>query len=97
MNRVLACVFFVLAVVGSSNAFTVAPSATVTRTTSRTTSSSPVVLEPTALDMVRVKVDPNKQDERFSKADMKMAAYGGSIVIALALPLVFLVWSAVSK
>ena len=105
MNRFIAALVLILVAVGGANAFTVAPSfsslATTVRSQGAKTEGSstpfPPVSSSSSLQMVRVKVDPNKKEERFSKADMKMAAYGGSIAIAVALPLVFLVWSALAN
>ena len=48
---------------------------------------------------LKVKIDPeakNKGNKNVA-GNAKMAAYGGSVVIALLLPIAFLVWSAVSK
>ncbi|KAL3771104.1 hypothetical protein ACHAWU_006481 [Discostella pseudostelligera] len=51
----------------------------------------------TALQL-KVKVDPDAAKKTKNTAgNAKMAAYGGSVVIALLLPIAFLVWSAVSK
>ena len=50
----------------------------------------------TALNL-KVKVDPDAKGGDNVKGKAKMAAYGGSIVFALLLPVAFLVWSAVSK
>ncbi|EJK46676.1 hypothetical protein THAOC_34643 [Thalassiosira oceanica] len=49
----------------------------------------------TALNL-KVKVDPNKKTAN-TAGNAKMAAYGGSVVVAVALPVLFLIWSAVSK
>ena len=49
----------------------------------------------TALNL-KVKVDPNKKTSN-TTGNAKMAAYGGSVVIAVALPVLFLIWSAVSN
>ncbi|KAL7428171.1 hypothetical protein ACHAXH_001736 [Discostella pseudostelligera] len=50
----------------------------------------------TALQL-KVKVDPEAKKTKNAAGNAKMAAYGGSVVIALLLPIAFLVWSAVSK
>lgn len=50
----------------------------------------------TALNL-KVKVDPDAKGGDNVKGKAKMAAYGGSVVFALLLPVAFLVWSAVSK
>lgn len=46
---------------------------------------------------LKVKVDPDAKKTKNTAGNAKMAAYGGSVVIALLLPIAFLVWSAVSK
>lgn len=48
----------------------------------------------TALGL-KVKVDPNAKGNDNAAGNAKMAAYGGSVLVALALPFVFLIWSAV--
>lgn len=47
----------------------------------------------TAMNMVKVKVDPKAKSNRTNPAVYKNAAYGGSIAIAVLLPVAFLVWS----
>ncbi|KAL3815999.1 hypothetical protein ACHAXA_010659 [Cyclostephanos tholiformis] len=66
-------------------------------------SSSFAIIPPppsvTALNL-KVKIDPEAAKTKVNKnvaGNAKMAAYGGSVVIALMLPIAFLVWSAVSK
>jgi hypothetical protein len=44
-----------------------------------------------------VKVDPDAKGNNNAAGNAKMAAYGGSILIAIALPFVFLIWSAVKN
>ena len=46
---------------------------------------------------LKVKIDPNAKGNKNVAGNARMAAYGGSVVIALMLPIAFLVWSAVSK
>ncbi|KAL3771622.1 hypothetical protein ACHAWO_009782 [Cyclotella atomus] len=50
----------------------------------------------TALGL-KVKVDPDAKGNNNAAGNAKMAAYGGSILIAIALPFVFLIWSAVKN
>jgi hypothetical protein len=45
---------------------------------------------------LKIKVDPNAKTNN-SKGAAKGAAYVGSIAIAAALPIIFLIWSATSK
>ena len=47
----------------------------------------------TALHL-KVKIDPKAAAGKNTKGQAKAAAYGGSIAIAAALPIIFLVWSA---
>jgi hypothetical protein len=47
----------------------------------------------TALNL-KVKIDPEKAKNKNVAGNAKMAAYSGSIVIAILLPVIFLVWSA---
>lgn len=46
---------------------------------------------------LKVKVDPDAKKTKNTAGNAKMAAYGGSVIIAVLLPIAFLVWSAVSK
>ena len=50
----------------------------------------------TALSL-KVKVDPDAKGNDNAAGNAKMAAYGGSVLVALALPFLFLIWSAVGK
>ncbi|KAK1738955.1 hypothetical protein QTG54_010271 [Skeletonema marinoi] len=98
MNKLIAAVLLVVAIMESATAFSTGASSLTTRATSaaplgpslefQTTSS-------TALNL-KVKVDPNAKTNN-SKGNAKMAAYGGSVAFAVLLPIAFLVWSAVSK
>ncbi|KAL7555866.1 hypothetical protein ACA910_009945 [Epithemia clementina (nom. ined.)] len=102
MNRFLT-MLLVLAAVYGSNGFTVVPAVTSTakithgRTTSTAEANIPFATSSTALEMVKVKIDPNKKQDKINKGDLKMAAYGGSIAIGVLLPLIFVIWAAVSK
>ena len=102
MNKFIATLLLVAIAVSSVTAF--APQAA-SRTVARTQTATPfgsafevpsVPTSTTALEALKVKVDPNKKTKNAS-GNSKMAAYGGSVVIAVLLPVAFLVWSAVSK
>mmetsp|Transcript_13752 Transcript_13752/g.20151 ORF Transcript_13752/g.20151 Transcript_13752/m.20151 type:complete len:99 (-) Transcript_13752:254-550(-) len=97
MNRFLSSLLLLaIVVVETSSAFVVvAP-------------SSPLIVRPGAQQKtsmpsstttqlhLKIKVDPDEVAKGANaKGNAKMAAYGGSVLIALALPFVFLVWSAV--
>jgi hypothetical protein len=43
---------------------------------------------------LKVKVDPDAAKKKNALGNAKMAAYGGSVAIAILLPVIFLVWSA---
>ena len=45
---------------------------------------------------LKVKVDPDAKGNNNAAGNAKMAAYGGSVLVAVALPFVFLIWSAVN-
>lgn len=93
MNKFLSSLLLLaVVVIGTSSAFVVAPASTMARPQQKTSmpSSSTTQLH------LKVKVDPNKVATGNAKGQAKMAAYGGSVLIALALPFVFLIWSAVN-
>jgi hypothetical protein len=100
MNKFLSLLLFVVALsAGTTSAFTspankvaAAAKPSVADMPSYASSSSS---SSTALNL-KVKVDPNAKTKNVS-GQTKAAAYGGSIVIAVALPVVFLVWSTLSK
>jgi hypothetical protein len=46
---------------------------------------------------LKIKVDPDAKGNKNVDGNVRMAAYGGSVLVALALPFVFLIWSAVNK
>lgn len=92
-----------LAVAVNTEAFTAHRSQSLATRTRR--SSTPIITGPsfeipstvtsTALNL---KVDPNSiKGNKNEKGNAKMAAYGGSVAIAVLLPVAFLIWSAVSK
>eukprot|EP00573_Skeletonema_grethae_P007891 CAMPEP_0201699288 /NCGR_PEP_ID=MMETSP0578-20130828/23146_1 /ASSEMBLY_ACC=CAM_ASM_000663 /TAXON_ID=267565 /ORGANISM="Skeletonema grethea, Strain CCMP 1804" /LENGTH=99 /DNA_ID=CAMNT_0048186025 /DNA_START=27 /DNA_END=326 /DNA_ORIENTATION=- len=99
MNKFIAAVFLVVAIMESASAFSTGASSLATRAAS-TASLGPSLefqtTSSTALNL-KVKVDPNAKGNKNVSGNAKMAAYGGSIVFAALLPIAFLVWSAVSK
>jgi hypothetical protein len=46
---------------------------------------------------LKIKVDPDAKGNKNVDGNVRMAAYGGSVLVALALPFIFLIWSAVNK
>ena len=101
MNKFLA--ILLLAVAVNTEAFTAHRSQPLVTRTHR--SSTPIITGPsfeipstvtsTALNL---KVDPNSiKGNKNEKGNAKMAAYGGSVAIAVLLPVAFLIWSAVGK
>ena len=101
MNKFLASLLLVAIATQGASAFTSKTSLStrqITRTSKPLNGPSfevPSATSSTALNL-KVKVDPNKKTDN-SKGNAKMAAYGGSVAIAVALPIAFLIWSAVSK
>ena len=101
MNKFLSAILLVALAVQGTTAFTT--STTGSRSSAITTRRVPVTEMPTASHTststslnLKIKVDPNKKTEN-SKGAAKGAAYVGSIAIAAALPIIFLIWSATSK
>jgi hypothetical protein len=103
--RFLQCLIIALVAVSGASAFTVGnnnnnkrmisstrtiiPSAFITQTQTATSS--------TALSLkLNVKELEKNASNKNTSANVKGAAYGGSIVIAILLPVAFLVWSATS-
>ena len=83
-----------------SSLFTVTTVPRTSLLSSGVTTSSPSTTT-TSSTALRLKVDPEALKKNAKNKNVsgtgKMAAYGGSVVIALLLPVAFLVWSAVSK
>ena len=99
MNKFLSAILLVaLLAVQGTTAFTTSSRSAATITTRRVV---PVIDMPsytstsTSLNL-KIKVDPNAKTDN-SKGNAKGAAYVGSIAIAAALPIIFLIWSATSK
>lgn len=101
-----AILLVVLAVVHGSSAFTTGPNThtlTTIAQTKRTTTDMPSYTAATSTTTststslnLKVKIDPDAKTKNAS-GNAKAAAYGGSIAVAALLPILFLVWSAVSK
>lgn len=98
MNTILRAFLLVaVALLSSSSAFTVKTHGHIHSVSASTSIKTPPTFtchqqSLTSLQMVRVKIDPNapKDDGRLNPAVFKNAAYLGSVVIALLLPLGFL-------
>ena len=93
-----------LAVAVNTEAFTAHRSQPLTTRTHR--SSTPTIITGPSFEIpstvtstaLNLKVDPNSiKGNKNEKGNAKMAAYGGSVAIAVLLPVAFLIWSAVSK
>ena len=104
MNKFLSAILLVALAVQGTTAFTTGPS-TNSRSAITTQRRVPVTEMPTASAShttsstslnLKIKVDPNAKTDN-SKGNAKGAAYVGSIAIAAALPIIFLIWSATSK
>ncbi|CAB9511100.1 expressed unknown protein [Seminavis robusta] len=93
MNKFFALVIAALFVVNGVTAFT-SVKAPVSITSAPVSSFSPFVAETSTSLNLKVKVDPEQSKNRSNPAAMKGAAYGGSIAIAVLLPVAFLVWAA---
>jgi hypothetical protein len=98
MSKFLSAILLVALAVQGTTAFTTG--ATNSRS-AITTRRVPVTEMPTASHTstslnLKIKVDPNAKTNN-SKGAAKGAAYVGSIAIAAALPIIFLIWSATSK
>ena len=103
MNKFLGAILL-LAVAVNTEAFTAHRSQPLAARTHR--SSTPIITGPsfeipstvTSSTALNLKVDPNSiKGNKNEKGNAKMAAYGGSVAIAVLLPVAFLIWSAVSK
>jgi hypothetical protein len=103
MNKLIAILLLIATIsANTANAFTSHGTSSITRRTNAAPLGSafevPTLGSPssTALNL-KVKVDPEAKGGKNVKGNAKMAAYGGSVVFALLLPVAFLVWSAVGK
>ena len=102
MNKFLAALLLVATIaVSTTSAFTSQGAPSLTRRQNAAPLGPafevPTPTSSTALNL-KVKIDPNaKKETKNVKGNQKMAAYGGSVAIAVLLPVAFLVWSAVSK
>lgn len=98
MNKFIATLLVIAVAVNSAAAFT-SQSPSLTTRTQQTTSSSfgPAVEFPSTSTALNLKVDPNSiKGNKNDKGNAKMAAYGGSVAVAVALPVLFLIWSQLS-
>ena len=97
MLRVLVFLFLSALAATNVHGFTVVPTALKVPTgiagtsTGALTSAAPSFAAATALNMVKIKVDPNAKEERVNPAVFKNAIYLGSIAFAVLLPIFFLV------
>ena len=97
MSKFLSAILLVaLVAVQGTTAFTTSSrSAITTRRVLPVTDMPSYTASSTSLNL-KIKVDPNAKTDN-SKGNAKGAAYVGSIAIAAALPIIFLIWSATSK
>ena len=97
MNKFLSAILLVALAVQGTTAFTTSSrsSAITTRRVLPVTEMPSYTSTSTSLNL-KIKVDPNAKTDN-SKGNAKGAAYVGSIAIAAALPIIFLIWSATSK
>ena len=97
MNKLIATLLIILT---SANAFTLPSSRMGASASIRSVpfpiSSSVPTASSTALAL-KVKVDPDAKGNNNAAGNAKMAAYGGSVLVAVALPFIFLIWSAIGK
>ena len=97
MSRFFALLVAALFAVNNVAAFTSlkTPTATLVTKSIPTFSSSPFAAEDSSTALhLKVKVDPNAAAKGNALGKSKAAAYGGSVAIAVLLPVVFLVWAA---
>ena len=97
MNKFLSAILLValLAVQGTTAFTTSSRSAITTRRVLPVTDMPSYTASSTSLNL-KIKVDPNAKTNN-DKGNAKGAAYVGSIAIAAALPIIFLIWSATGK
>ncbi|KAL9181867.1 hypothetical protein ACHAXT_012210 [Thalassiosira profunda] len=102
MHKFLATLLLVAVVANTGSAFT-APSApsVARRQEARRAPLGPSFDVPAAAassTALNLKVDPNSiKGNKNESGNAKMAAYGGSVAFAVALPVLFLIWSAVNN
>ena len=97
MNKFLSAILLVALAVQGTTAFTTSSrsSAITTRRVLPVTDMPSYTTSSTSLNL-KIKVDPNAKTNN-DKGNAKGAAYVGSIAIAAALPIIFLIWSATGK
>ena len=100
MNKFIVLFLFVAVLANNVVAFTMKRTITLATRGQKVPSPSCTMSEfppssSTALQL-KVKVDPDAKGNKNIDGNTRMAAYGGSIVVAALLPLAFLVWAALS-
>ncbi|KAL3790222.1 hypothetical protein HJC23_005594 [Cyclotella cryptica] len=99
MNTFIASLVLIIMVANHATAFTTTPMTSVRKQYASKTmppiTSANGLASTTALQL-KVKVDPEAKGNKNVAGNAKMAAYGGSIVVAVLLPVAFLIWAAVS-
>ncbi|KAL7481318.1 hypothetical protein ACHAW6_007000 [Cyclotella cf. meneghiniana] len=99
MNKFVASLVLIIMAPNHAAAFTTTSMASVRKQHAFKTvppfSSAKGLTSSTALQL-KVKVDPEAKGNKNVTGNAKMAAYGGSIVVAVLLPVAFLIWAAVS-
>ena len=99
MIKFLSAILLVaLLAVQGTTAFTTSSrsSAITTRRVLHTVTDMPSYTSTSTSLNLKIKVDPNAKTDN-SKGNAKGAAYVGSIAIAAALPIIFLIWSTTNK
>ena len=101
MNKFIAALLLVAAFANTSTAFTSQGVPSLTRRQNATPLGPAFeipIVSTTSSTALNLKVDPNSiKGNKNESGNAKMAAYGGSVAIAVLLPIAFLIWSAVSK
>ena len=99
MNKFIASLLLIIIAANHAAAFTTTSKASVRKQhafkTTPPLSSAEGLTSTTALQL-KVKIDPEAKGNKNVAGNAKMAAYGGSVVVAVLLPVVFLIWAAVS-
>jgi hypothetical protein len=99
MNKFLSAILLVALAVQGTTAFTTRSRSAITTRRVVPVTEMPTASQHTSTSTslnLKIKVDPNAKTDN-SKGNAKGAAYVGSIAIAAALPIIFLIWSATSK
>ena len=93
-SRILCLLAVLLA--ATTNAFVVVPQHTAAVVKTSSTFGKPTFASTTTTTQLQLKIDPNeiKGNSNNAKGMAKGAAYGGSIAVAVLLPVAFLAWAA---